>query len=103
MGVDYKWAVSILYTASAIQTFFLNRRWSFQYNGNAQWAFIRYLLAYAFGYLLNIFMLIVLVDVAGFPHQLAQGAMIPIIAVLLFLLQKFWVFERTRKTKSHLQ
>jgi hypothetical protein len=37
--------------------------------------------------------LYVLVDRHGYPHQLIQGAMIVLLAMMLFLAQKFWVFR----------
>ena len=55
---------------------------------------MRYILAYAAGYVLNLIVLLVLVDSWGFPHELVQGCMIVILAMLLFFLQRFWVFPQ---------
>jgi putative flippase GtrA len=44
--------------------------------------------------MVNWCVLYLLVDLAGWPHQLIQGAMILLLAAALFLLQKFWVFNR---------
>jgi hypothetical protein len=43
----------------------------------------------------------VLVDRMGYPHQLVQGVAIVVLAILLFLMQKFWVFRPTSVSPSH--
>ena len=42
---------------------------------------------------LNMLVLVLLVDRAGYPHLWVQGAMILVLAVMLFLMQKLWVFR----------
>lgn len=91
-GMQPKAAMSLLYALGVAQTFAFNRNWSFRHQGGLHGAFTRYLAAYAFGYLLNLTVLWLAVDQLGLPHQFVQGVMILTLAVLLFLLQKFWVF-----------
>ena len=76
------------------QTFIFNKRWSFQHNGVQGSAFVRYSIAYGLGYVINLIALIVMVDYVGYPHEIVQGVMVISLAVMLFLLQKFWVFPR---------
>lgn len=92
-GVGPKIAMTLLYAFGVAQTFVFNRKWSFQHQGKGSPALVRYASAYGFGYLLNLIVLLVLVDQWGFPHQWVQGAMILILAVMLFLLQRYWVFR----------
>ncbi len=80
------------YVLGVSVTFLLNRTWSFKYGGASRPALVRYAVAYVVAYVINIVVLVVLVDDAGYPHQWVQGAMILILAVLLFLAQRFWVF-----------
>jgi hypothetical protein len=54
---------------------------------------LKYILIYSLAYLLNLTALLVSVDNLGYPHQVVQGVMILSIALMLFLLQKFWVFR----------
>lgn len=84
--------MSLLFVIGVLQTFLFNKRWSFRYAGTDKSVLGRYIAAYVFGYLLNLAMLVVLVDWAEFPHLPVQAAMILIVAALMFLLQKFWVF-----------
>jgi putative flippase GtrA len=53
-----------------------------------------------FGYALNLFALLLLVDYLGWSHEWVQGAMIVFVAVILFLLQRFWVFRPLPRRSS---
>ena len=50
--------------------------------------------------LLIVLALLVLVDYAGYKHQLVQAGVIVILAVTLFLLQRFWVFRDNSNGQS---
>jgi putative flippase GtrA len=93
-GVGYKLAMTILYALGVLITFLFNRNWSFLHDGALSKSLQRYLLLYLVAYMVNWCVLYLLVDLAGWPHQLIQGAMILLLAAALFLLQKFWVFNR---------
>jgi len=97
LGMGHKSAMSGLYLLGMVQTFLLNKTWTFAYRGNMHAALGRYLVAYALGYLLNLWMLTLFVDSMGLPHQLVQGLAIPAVAVTMFLIQRHWVFAH-RKT-----
>lgn len=92
-GVEHKLTMSLLYVVGVAQTFFFNRRWSFRHKGAHGPALLRYCIAYALGYLFNLWALWLMVDVLGHPHQLVQAVMVFLVAALLFLLQKLWVFR----------
>lgn len=91
-NVGPKAAMSLLYALGVAQTFVFNRNWSFRHEGATHSALARYVATYAFGYFLNLAVLWFAVDRLGLPHQVVQGVMILTLAVLLFLMQKFWVF-----------
>lgn len=99
-GMGPKTAMSLLYTLGVAQTFLFNRTWSFGHDGALHGAFARYVASYSFGYLLNLAVLWVAVDNMGLPHQIVQGIMILSLAILLFLLQKFWVFRPGTTTSA---
>lgn len=99
-GVESKLAMTLLYVLGVVQTFAFNKRWSFRHGGLRGPAFVRYCASYALGYLINLGVLLVLVDRLGYPHQVVQGVVILALAILLFLLQKYWVF-RPAATSSH--
>lgn len=92
LGVGSKTAMTLLYLLGTLQTFVFNKQWSFKFDGKPVPALLRYAAAYGFGYIINLLGLIFFVDHAGMPHQLVQGAMIVMIAVMLFVAQRYWVF-----------
>ena len=92
IGMGPKSAMTLLYALGVAQTFLFNRKWSFGHEGGLHSAFTRHVASYAFGYILNLAVLWIAVDQMGLPHQIVQGVMILTLAVMLFLLQKFWVF-----------
>ncbi len=93
LGIGHKLAATIAYGIGVLQTFVFNRSWSFRDRGAAGPALVRYIAIYGLGYVLNMVVLVLAVDRAGLPHQWVQGAMILVLAVLLFTLQKLWVFR----------
>lgn len=93
LGMDPKLAMSVLYCVAVLQTFVVNRNWTFKHRGSRRAVFFRYSAAYALGYVLNLSVLYILVDLHAYPHQVIQGMMILIIAAMLFLAQKYWVFR----------
>ncbi|MBT9494938.1 MAG: GtrA family protein [Paucibacter sp.] len=95
LGIGPKTAMSILYVAGVAQTFLFNKKWTFRNSGSNGPALLRYCLSYGLGYIINLLVLVLTVDHWGWPHQWVQGAMIFILALLLFTLQKFWVFRKS--------
>lgn len=99
-GMEPKVAMTLLYGVGVAQTFIFNKRWSFRHGGLHGPAFVRYCIAYGLGYVINLLVLIVLVDRMGYPHEIVQGVMVLSLAVMLFLLQKFWVFRPSSATST---
>jgi putative flippase GtrA len=93
-GMAPQAAMTLTYLAGVLIGFLLNRRIVFRFEGDGGAALLRYVIAYAGGYVVDYAALDVFVDRLGFPHPLVQGAMILILAAALFLLQKFWIFAR---------
>lgn len=99
-GIGPKTAMTILYAIGVAQTFYFNRNWSFKHDGKTSPALLRYIATYAFGYVLNFFVLLILVDNLSWPHQWVQGVMIFVLAALLFILQRYWVFRHHQITSA---
>lgn len=98
LGVGHKVAMSALYLVGIMQTFVFNKRWAFKYQGVAPTALFRYWVVCAAGYFLNLSVLMIFVDQLGFAHQLVQGIMILIVAILTFMAHKLWVFRAGKST-----
>jgi putative flippase GtrA len=91
-GVEPKLAMTVLYMVGVAQSFVFNKKWSFRFSGSTAPALTRYLIAYTIGYGVNLVALMAFVDRLGLPHQFVQGVMIVVVAGLLFLAQRYWVF-----------
>lgn len=100
LGVGPKLAMTALYLLGVTQSFVFNKKWSFRFSGSTAPALVRYLIAYAIGYGVNLTALMLFVDQLGLPHQPVQGVMIVVIASLLFLAQRYWVFPQTSRTDA---
>ena len=85
-------AMTVTYGAGVLIGFALNRRFTFRFIGGGGSALLRYVGAYAIGYAINFVALWVLVDGYGLAHEIVQGFMVPTLAAILFLLQRYWVF-----------
>lgn len=93
VGMEHKLAMSLLYMFGVVQTFLFNKRWSFDHVGSNRHAFVKYFISHGVGYIVNLTSLYLCVDRLGWPHQAVQGVMVFVVAALLFMLQKFWVFR----------
>jgi putative flippase GtrA len=90
--------MTVSYCAGVLIGFALNRRITFRFEGASGSALLRYICAYGIGYAINFVGLWLLADHYGIPHEIVQAGMIFGIAVLLFFLQKYWVFKPRRSS-----
>ena len=91
--MGHKTAMSLLYAIGVLQTFMFNRRWTFRHRGGVFKSMRRYAVTYISGYVFNLVGLLVLVDRFELPHRPVQGVLILLIAIMIFLLQRFWIFS----------
>lgn len=92
LGCTPKLTMTMLYAAGAAIGFFANRRFTFRHDGHVGSAGIRFMLAHASGYLLNLALLLLFVDGLGFAHQIVQAIAIVVVALFLFMLFRSFVF-----------
>lgn len=92
LGLGHKTAMTLLYAIGVLQTFVFNKHWTFSHHGHISQSLLRYLAAYGSCYVINFISLYIFVDYLGLSHVLVQGIAIIGIAIILFLLQRYWVF-----------
>jgi putative flippase GtrA len=93
-GVDPKIAITILYPIGAMTAYFGHSKYSFSYRGNKTNALFRYCLAHLAGYGVNLLMLYILCDKLKLPHQAVQALAVLVVAGVLFLMFKYFVFRK---------
>lgn len=91
-GVGPKVAMTLMFIIGATFCFVGNKKWTFSHQGESSSAALRFLVAYAMAYTLNLFCMWVAVDRMGIPHYLVQAVNLVVISALLFIAQKFWIF-----------
>ena len=92
-GIAPKIAMSALYLVGATIGFFGNRRITFLHRGSIVDSGVKFLIAHAIGYLIDLILLMIFVDRFGFPHQLIQGIAVIIVAAYLFFAFRLVVFK----------
>jgi putative flippase GtrA len=90
-------AMTVVYAAGVLLGFLLNRRITFRHHGAARVALLRYVVCYVVGYFIDLSLLWLLARRLGMPHEIVQGGITIGLAVLLFVLQKYWVFAPLRQ------
>jgi len=93
-GVGHKETATLTYVLGVALSFLLNRKITFNHQGGLGPVMVKYCTAYGIGYVINMIALYVLVDCLHFMHQWVQAGMVFVLAAILFLLQKFWVFKK---------
>ena len=93
VGVAAIPAATITYVLGMGVSFFFHRRWTFRHAGNPASAAVRFLVANAIGYGLNVALLWIFVTWLGLPQIPVQLVSVGVVAVLLFLLMRGWVFR----------
>ena len=90
--LDPKLAVTLMYPIGAVTAYFGHAKYSFTYSGQTSHGIARYVFAHLIGYGANIGLLYVFSDLLQFPHQLVQAVAIVVVAGVLFLLFRYFVF-----------
>jgi putative flippase GtrA len=93
VGVSPIVGMSIVYVAASVTSFTANRGWTFQSDASLSRSALRYILSQTVGYGTNLVILYWLYYKLGVPHQVAQLVGIGVVAVELFLLNRYYVFS----------
>lgn len=93
LGLEPAIAVTILFGLGAAFSFFGNREYTFRVANNSRRSMVRYAQTYFIGYVLNLALLHVFVDQVGLSHQAVQAAAIFIVAGVMFLMSRYYVFS----------
>lgn len=97
LGAPPAATMSFFYVIGAILGFWGNKRLTFAHQGGVLASGMRYVIAHAVGYCLNLSLLLIFVGRLGYPHQWVQGGAILIVAGYLFLAFKFFVFTNPER------
>jgi len=97
--LEPKMAVTVLYPVGVTMSYFGHARYSFSYQGRHLSAVSRFIVAHLIGYLVNLSLLYIFVDGFQIPHQFVQASAIFVVAGVLFLLFRYFVFpDQSQRT-----
>ena len=91
MGLSPKLTITLFYPLGAYTAYLGHSKYSFSSQRNYLTA-LRYAFVYLIGYLVNFLLLYIFSDKLMYPHQIVQAAAIFVVAGILFLMLKFFVF-----------
>jgi hypothetical protein len=91
--LEPKIAVTLMYPLGALTAYFGHSKYSFvNTKSSTSNKITRYVIAHLIGYGVNMGIIYVFSDQLGYPHQLCQAAAILVVAGILFLLLRYFVF-----------
>jgi putative flippase GtrA len=91
--IEPKLAASILYVIGALISFWLNRKLVFDSAVQIRTSLIRLFIMLLAGYIINILMLYVFVDLYNTPAWLIQITSVILVSVFFYLINKYYVHE----------
>ncbi|MGA3086642.1 MAG: GtrA family protein [Thermodesulfobacteriota bacterium] len=103
LGVSPVLTISIFYPIHIGLAFYFNKKWTFIHKERISTSAVRYLMAYIGCYVLNVAVLKFFNGYLGYSHLVVQAIAVVIIALLLFLVQKHWVFRTRGISITHMQ
>jgi len=92
--LDPKIAVTLLYPVGALIGYFGHAKFSFSFSGANLIGLSRFFITHIIGYLTNVLILFVFVDLLGYPHFVIQAIAIFAVAGVLFFLFRYYVFPQ---------
>jgi putative flippase GtrA len=96
LGATPKLTMTLLYVVGVCVGFWGNSKYTFACAGFKEGVVFRYVVASLLGYLMNLSLLFLFVDCLGLPHQGVQAVAILLVAILLFVLFRLFVFSENK-------
>jgi putative flippase GtrA len=100
MGTDPKYTISFLYPFGFFVSYMGNKNWTFSNTSENRKPLIRFSLMHLFGYLFNLVVLYVCVDLYGFNHKFTQVLAMIFLVFYFFIALKMYVFKNTVKKEN---
>ena len=92
VGVRYVVASILAWVIGALNSYVLNRRWTFRSNSPPAPELARFVCAQLLGLVASLALLTALVGVARLPHLAAQAVAFPVASLVTFALSRQWAF-----------
>jgi putative flippase GtrA len=100
LGVHYLLASALAFAVGALNSYTLNRRWTFRSHAPRGPELARFVGVQAVGLGVNLALLAALVEVAGIRHVVAQLLAFPVASLVMFALSRQWAFKNAHWTPA---
>jgi putative flippase GtrA len=100
LGVHYLQASTLAFSVGALNSYTLNRRWTFRSRARRGPELARFVCVQAVGLGVNLALLATLVQVISIRHVFAQLLAFPVASVVTFALSRQWAFRSTSRLKA---
>lgn len=97
LGIPYLAASALAFALGALNSYVLNRRWTFRSRGRCAPELARFACVQAVGLGANLVLLAAFVAGAGAPRLLGQLLAFPLASVVTFALSRQWAFSGGRR------
>jgi putative flippase GtrA len=98
-GIHYLLALTIEYVIGILAGFIANRQWTFANRDRIGPALFRYIATYCGVYALNVVLLVFFVESADMNKLLAQVFALGIATLASYIVQHWWVFRNTERSR----
>jgi putative flippase GtrA len=92
LGLHYLVASSLAFAVGVVNSYALNRRWTFRSRDRRAPEALRFVAVQAVGLGVDVGLLYLLVDRVGIQHFIAQALVFPAASAATFLLSRYWAF-----------
>ena len=96
LGLHYLVASALGFALGVINSYSLNRRWTFRSRARQAPEALRFVVVQCIGLAVDVTLLYALVDGVGIHHLIAQGLVFPAASALTFALSRNWAFAGAR-------
>jgi putative flippase GtrA len=100
LGVHYLLSSAVAFALGALNSYTLNRRWTFRSRGPRGPELARFLCVQLVGLGVNLALLAGLVEMAGIQHVVAQLLAFPFASIIMFALSRQWAFKRAPRWEA---
>jgi len=100
VGMHYLLASSLAFAFGALNSYVLNRRWTFRSRDRRLPEALRFGVVQCVGLGVDVCLLYALVQGVGIQHLIAQALVFPVASALTFLLSRNWAFAGGREFRA---
>ena len=100
LGVHYLLGSAVAFAVGALNSYALNRRWTFRSHARRAPELVRFVGVQAVGLGVDLALLAALVEAAGIRHVFAQLLVFPAASIVTFALSRQWAFRPTSRWKT---